>query len=244
MPTETNDDRSPQTSPLSSVRPVVACVFSCCLLTQYAETAANDKTRKLILSPSLLVCHSAAMNHAGTAVQNIILIGFMGCGKSTVGRELKRILHEPWIDTDQLIEQRAGCSISDIFATQGEEAFRQMETDVLQDLLRQIETSTVISTGGGAVLREENRDLLQKLGYVVWLRADAELIYQRTKKNRDRPILQTPDPRAVIRELLATREPIYRQCAHLVIDVAGLSRSEIAVGIRESARYHFHQSAE
>ena len=184
------------------------------------------------------------MNHKGTAVQNIILIGFMGCGKSTVGRELKRILHEPWIDTDQLIEQRAGCSITDIFATRGEEGFRQMETDVLQDLLSQIETSTIISTGGGAVLRQENREILQKLGYVVWLRADAELIYQRTKKNRDRPILQTPDPRAVIRELLATREPIYRQCAHLVIDVAGLSRSEIAVGIRESARYHFHQSAE
>lgn len=204
----------------------------------------NDAFSRFPLSPCRAVCHTLLMNHKGTAVQNIILIGFMGCGKSTVGRELKRILHEPWIDTDQLIEQRAGCSITDIFATRGEEGFRQMETDVLQDLLSQIETSTVISTGGGAVLREENREILQKLGYVVWLRADAELIYQRTKKNRDRPILQTPDPRAVIRELLATREPIYRQCAHLVIDVAGLSRSEIAVGIRESARYHFHQSAE
>jgi shikimate kinase len=204
----------------------------------------NDAFSRFPLSPCRAVCHTLPMNHKGTAVQNIILIGFMGCGKSTVGRELKRILHEPWIDTDQLIEQRAGCSITDIFVKQGEEGFRQIETEVLRDLHHQVTSSTIISTGGGAVLRQENREILQKLGYVVWLRADAELIYQRTKKNRDRPILQTPDPRAVIRELLATREPIYRQCAHLVIDVAGLSRSEIAVGIRESARYHFHQSAE
>lgn len=204
----------------------------------------NDAFSRFPLSPCPALCHTLPMNHKGTAVQNIILIGFMGCGKSTVGRELKRILHEPWIDTDQLIEQRAGCSITDIFAKQGEEGFRQIETEVLRDLRHQVTSSTIISTGGGAVLRQENREIIRSLGYVVWLRADAELIYQRTKKNRDRPILQTPDPRAVIRELLATREPIYRQCAHLVIDVAGLSRSEIAVGIRESARYHFHQSAE
>ena len=82
---------------------------------------------------------------------------------------------------------------------------------------------------------------MRKLGYVVWLRANPETIYQRTKKNRDRPILQTDNPRAVIADLLEKRTPLYRECAHLVIDVAGLNRTEIAAGILESAHYYFSQ---
>lgn len=184
------------------------------------------------------------MNSDGALVQNIILIGFMGCGKSTVGRELRRMLRFRWIDTDHVIEEQAQCRITEIFAREGEEGFRSRETQVLRDLVQSKPQSTIISTGGGAILREENRELLRELGYVVWLRADCELIYQRTKKNRDRPILQSPDPQAVIRKLLQVREPIYRECAHLVIDVAGLSRTEIAAGIVESARYHFAQKSE
>jgi shikimate kinase len=179
------------------------------------------------------------MNHDGPKVQNIILIGFMGCGKSTVGRELKRMLGYEWIDTDEQVEKKAHCSITEIFAREGEHGFRDRESDVIRSLASEPSQSTIISTGGGAVLREENRALLRQLGYVVWLRASAETVYQRTRKNRDRPILQTKNPRAVIAELLQEREPIYRQCAHLVIDVGGLNRTEIAVGIIESARYHF-----
>jgi len=179
------------------------------------------------------------MNQDGPQVQNIILIGFMGCGKSTVGRELKRMLGFSWIDTDSVIEQQAQCSITDIFAREGEEGFRDRETDVLRDLAAQQLRSTIISTGGGAILREENRALLRQLGYVVWLRANAETVYQRTRKNRDRPILQTQNPRAVIADLLQQREPMYRECSHLAIEVSGLNRTEIAVGIIESARYHF-----
>lgn len=179
------------------------------------------------------------MNQDGFQVQNIILIGFMGCGKSTVGRELKRMLGYAWIDTDEVIEERAQCSITEIFAREGEQGFRDRETEVIRSLVRGQPQSTIISTGGGAILREENRALLRQIGYVVWLRASAETVYQRTRKNRDRPILQTKNPRAVIADLLQQREPIYRECAHLVIDVGGLNRTEIAVGIIESARYHF-----
>jgi shikimate kinase len=181
------------------------------------------------------------MNHTGTQVRNIILIGFMGCGKSTIGRELKRMLGFHWIDTDTAIETRAQCRITEIFAREGEEGFRDRETAVLRELLEQNIQSTIVSTGGGAVLREENRSILRQLGYVVWLRANADTIYHRTRKNRDRPILQTENPRAVIEGLLQQREPIYRECAHLIIDVAGLNRTEISAGIVESARYHFAQ---
>ena len=184
------------------------------------------------------------MNHAGTQVRNIILIGFMGCGKSTIGRELKRMTGYAWVDTDAEIEARAQCRISEIFARDGEDAFRDLESQVLCDMRDHNQQPTIISTGGGAVLREENRKTLCQLGYVVWLRAGAETIYQRTKKNRSRPILQTDNPRAVIEDLLALREPLYRECAHLAIDVAGLNRTEIAAGIVESARYHFSQASE
>lgn len=182
------------------------------------------------------------MNDAGTEVQNIILIGFMGCGKSTIGRELKRMLGFQWIDTDAEIESRAQCKISQIFAEQGEQGFRDQESAVLQDLQQKRLMSTVVSTGGGAILRPENRDILRQLGYVVWLKANAETIYSRTKKNRSRPILQTENPQQMIADLLEVRTPLYRECAHLVIDVAGLNRTEIAAGIVESARYFFaHQ---
>jgi shikimate kinase len=183
------------------------------------------------------------MNQAGTNVHNIILIGFMGCGKSTIGRELKRMTGFQWIDTDTEIENRANCRISEIFARDGEEAFRDLESLVIRDLAQHHPQSTIISTGGGAILREENRNILREMGYVVWLRANAETIYQRTKKNRQRPILQTENPRAVIEALLEKREPIYQNCAHLVIDVAGLNRTEICAGIVESARYHFAQQS-
>jgi shikimate kinase len=181
------------------------------------------------------------MNHTGTQVRNIILIGFMGCGKSTIGRELKRMLGYQWIDTDATIETQAHCRITEIFAREGEQGFRDRETAALRELLEKNLQSTIVSTGGGAVLREENREMLRQLGYVVWLRANADTIYQRTRKNRDRPILQTENPRGVIEELLLQREPIYRACAHLVIDVAGLNRTEISAGIVESARYYFSQ---
>lgn len=194
---------------------------------------------KFFISTIDKFCHAVDMSETGTEVQNIILIGFMGCGKSTIGRELKRMLGFDWIDTDAEIESRAQCKISQIFADHGEQGFRDQESAVLADLQQKQLQRTVISTGGGAILRPENRELLRQLGYVVWLKANAETIYQRTRKNRARPILQTANPQQVIADLLEARTPLYRECAHLVIDVAGLNRTEIAAGIVESARYYF-----
>jgi shikimate kinase len=100
----------------------------------------------------------------------------------------------------------------------------------------------IIATGGGIVIRPENRDLLRNLGFVAWLRAPVDVILQRTARNRDRPLLQTTDPRERVETLLAMRTPFYRECCHLEIDTRGLSSGEVACGILESARYHFSRT--
>lgn len=174
--------------------------------------------------------------------QNLVLIGFMGCGKSTVGRELNRRLHYPLVDTDHEIEARAGKPIKEIFAgSGGEDEFREMETELLRELVDTTPEGVrrIISTGGGICGREENRRLIRKLGYVVWLHAPMDVIVERTSKGQDRPLLQTDDPEARIRMLMQEREPLYRESAHLDIDTSGLNFQEISVGILESARYFF-----
>jgi len=181
------------------------------------------------------------MSDKGMKVHNIVLIGFMGCGKSTVGREIKRTLGYQLIDTDAEIEARAGCKISAIFSAEGEHGFRERESSLFEELREKDLKRTVVSTGGGAILRAKNCEILREIGYVVWLCANADTIYHRTKKNRNRPILQAADPRQVIDELLAQRTPLYRDCAHLAIDVGGLNRAEIVAGIVESARYYYAQ---
>ncbi len=173
--------------------------------------------------------------------QHIVLIGFMGCGKSTIGAELRRMLGYRLIDMDSEIEKRAGCRIVELFAREGEAGFRAREHALLQELGKIGKAPMIISTGGGVVLLPENRCLLPQLGYVVWLKADAALIYERTRRSRSRPILQCDNPRERIRVLLEERTPLYRECAHLSIDVGGLNKSEIASGIIDSARYHFSQ---
>jgi shikimate kinase len=174
-------------------------------------------------------------------IQNIILIGFMGCGKSTIGRELKRLTGYQFIDMDAEIEAREKKSIATLFADEGELIFREKETELLQEFRAKGLDHSVISTGGGAILSEENRNIIKSLGYVVWLKADAQTIYHRTKKNHSRPILQTANPQQVIADLLELRTPLYHECAHLTIEVKGLNRTEIAGGIIESARYFFSQ---
>lgn len=168
-----------------------------------------------------------------------MLIGFMGCGKSTVGRELQQRLGYPLVDMDQVIEQREGRPITRIFEQDGEAAFRGMESRLLEELADPTAPRRIISTGGGVIGRAENRGLLRRLGYVVWLDAPPATIFERTAKNRSRPLLQTEDPEARIRSLLAERIPLYQETAHLRLDTAGLSCSEAATGILESARYFF-----
>lgn len=179
------------------------------------------------------------MNEEQPPPKNIVLIGFMGSGKSTVGRELNHRLGYPLVDMDQVLERRAGKPIAAIFADDGEEAFRDMESRLLEELIDPAAPRRIISTGGGVIGREKNRELLRHLGYVVWLHAPVEVVLERTSKNRDRPLLHTANPRERIEELMRVRAPLYTETAHLKVDTSGLDSAELATGILESARYFF-----
>lgn len=161
---------------------------------------------------------------------NIILIGFMGCGKTSVGIRLSYAMKQTMIDTDKWIERKQKMTISEIFASQGEEAFRQMEKQCLAELIEK-ENGRIISTGGGLPVREENHALLKELGRVYYLKVSPEKVYERLKNDTTRPLLQTKDPQARIRELLAYREPFYEKCADEIIEVSDLSFEEIIAQI-------------
>lgn len=157
---------------------------------------------------------------------NIILIGFMGSGKTTVGFRLSYRLRKTVIDTDKEIEREEQRSISDIFAADGEEYFREKETMCLQKLLKTAREQ-IISVGGGLPLREENRKLLRELGQVFYLQASAETIYERVKHDTTRPLLQGDNPEEKIRRMLAERDGCYRDAADVVINVDGRSFEQI-----------------
>lgn len=161
------------------------------------------------------------MNPGDTPGENILLVGFMGAGKSSVGRLAARARGLQFVDLDREIERQAGCSIPDIFDRLGEEAFRQMETDALGHI--EPGRGLVVSCGGGIVGSPLNRALLRELGFVVWLTATEEEIFDRVSRTPGRPLLQTPDPRATIGALLAAREPLYREVADLILDTTGRS---------------------
>ncbi len=163
---------------------------------------------------------------------NIILIGFMGCGKSTVGIRLSYALRRTIIDTDKLIEKEQGMSISQIFAEKGEAAFRQMETDCIKKLINEAE-GQIISTGGGLPMKEENHRLLKELGRVYYLRVTKEAVYERLKDDTTRPLLQGDNPQAKIEELLNKRAPRYEACADYVMDVSEKSFDEIIEEFKE-----------
>jgi len=158
----------------------------------------------------------------------------MGTGKTTVGRKVAKSLGFRFVDTDQMIVKRAGKPIPVIFEEDGEEAFRKIETDVLRECSEQSEQ--VISTGGGIVTIPQNREILSTAGYVVWLRATPESIYNRVKNNRNRPLLRTKDPLATITALLEERSNLYNGCHDLVISTDGLTLEETCYGVSESAR--------
>ena len=149
-------------------------------------------------------------------VLNITLVGLPGSGKSTIGRQLARRLGVPFVDSDQVIEARLGCSIRQYFEQQGEEAFRDVEQAVLDDLSQH--HHGVLSTGGGSVLREVNRRHLHERGHVIYLRTSPEDLYRRLRNDTVRPLLQVEDPLGRLRSLHETRDPLYREAAHFVMD--------------------------
>jgi shikimate kinase len=148
------------------------------------------------------------------------LIGLPGCGKSAIGKDVARRFQLPFVDSDQVIESRAGCTIAHLFEHEGEPAFRDREAATLASLVA--EGRAVIATGGGAVLRRENRELLRARTVCVFLDASHDLLWKRLRRDRRRPLLQVADPEARLRELSADRDPLYRETAHIVVRTDGL----------------------
>ncbi len=148
----------------------------------------------------------------------IALVGMPGCGKSTVGRQLARQLGLNFIDSDGVIEQQLGMPIRDWFAQQGEEAFRDVEQAVIDDLSQG--ENAVLATGGGAVLRPSNRNALHSRCHVFYLRTSPDDLYRRLRHDTQRPLLQVQDPLKKLRELYRDRDPLYRRTAHFVIEAA------------------------
>lgn len=146
---------------------------------------------------------------------NLFLVGPMGAGKTTIGRFLANSLDLEFVDLDAEIEQRCGANIPWIFDVEGEEGFRKREAQLLEEITEK--KRTLLATGGGVVLTENNRELLKTRGFVVYLNASVDQLLERTAHDRNRPLLQVDNPRAVIEELLADRDPLYREVADLVI---------------------------
>ena len=146
----------------------------------------------------------------------ISLVGLPGSGKSTIGRQLARRLQLNFFDSDHAIEVRLGCPIREFFEREGEERFRDIESEVIDHLSQQ--GAGVLATGGGAVIRTENRERLHSRGQVIYLKSNPEELIRRLRHDTNRPLLQVADPMAKLRELFAARDPLYRETAHFVVE--------------------------
>ncbi|MDF1825388.1 MAG: shikimate kinase [Verrucomicrobiales bacterium] len=176
----------------------------------------------------------ALVNTTGQRPRNLILIGFMGTGKTTIGKRVAKSLGFKFVDTDSLIEKKAGKPIVQIFKDSGEDAFRSLETEILKECGRK--SGQVISTGGGIVTRPENLELLKEAGYVIWLKASPEIIFERVSRNRSRPLLQTGNPQKTIDDLLSKRAGLYAGAQHLSINTDELTMEETCFGVTESTK--------
>src|SRR5512135_2902183 len=168
--------------------------------------------------------------------KNIILTGFMGVGKTSVGTRLAKDLGFTFVDTDDLIEADQRMTITDIFAKFGEPRFREIESRIVQQVMTG--ENQVISTGGGAVIRDGNRTAFKKAGLVVCLSARPEVIYERIKHEIHRPLLQTPDPLSKIKELLESRAAFYAQ-ADMIIDTSEKTVDDVICGIKERIKHAY-----
>lgn len=172
------------------------------------------------------------------SIHNLALIGFMGTGKSAVGRQVASMLHFTFLDTDKVIEARAGKSVSEIFEQDGEPAFRDWERRIVEELTRR--SKTVIATGGGLPVNEPNLASLKTHALVVCLWASPEKISERVRVHDHRPLLNEPDPLLKIQQLLAAREPFYRQ-ADVLVNTEMRSIKEVVVQVVH--QFHLAQAA-
>jgi shikimate kinase len=159
------------------------------------------------------------------AGDNIYLVGMMGAGKTTLGRALAQRLRREFVDSDRVLVERTGVPVATIFEIEGEDGFRRRESSLLAELCTR--GQCVVATGGGVVLSEENRGLMRASGTVVYLRARVESLWERTRHDSSRPLLATPDPKARLAEILAERDPLYREAAHLVVDTGAQSATAL-----------------
>ena len=176
----------------------------------------QDENIKITKEQADEIYKSMMMDVVGAG--NIVLEGFMGCGKTTVSELLSDALELELIDTDEVIQETEGKTINEIFESEGEASFRNMETELLETICSEHWREFVISLGGGMPIREENRNILRKIGKVVFLKARPETIYERVKDDTNRPLLRTEDPLSKIRELLDQRLAFYEDAADIVID--------------------------
>lgn len=159
--------------------------------------------------------HSSQLQQRKCQSGNLILVGMMGSGKTTMGKALAKHLGKVFVDSDEEIQKRTGVTIPHIFDVEGEQGFRQRESAALNDLVGR--ANLVLATGGGAVLAEQNRALLKRNGVVVYLKAGVHDLWQRTRHDRNRPLLQTPDPHAKLMEIYLQRDPLYQEVADIII---------------------------
>jgi shikimate kinase len=157
--------------------------------------------------------------------ENIYLVGLMGAGKTTIGRSLAKRLELDFVDTDRELEVRTGVSIPTIFEIEGEEGFRKRESQLILDISE--EKGRVVATGGGGVLREENRRSMRASGFVVYLDVPPRILWERTRHDRNRPLLQVADPLAKLTRIFVTRDPLYREAAHLVMNTGRVAPHEV-----------------
>ena len=158
--------------------------------------------------------------------QNVFLVGPMGAGKSAVGRQLARLLHMNFMDSDDEIETRTGVDIPFIFEKEGEEGFRKRESRVIDDLSKK--EGIVLATGGGAVVDPQNRSWLGARGFVVYLYTTVDQQLSRTQRGRSRPLLENGDPRQILEDLMSARDPMYREIADLTVETDGRKVKAVA----------------
>ena len=191
----------------------------------------------IIFTPTMSFCRPI-----DTHGRPIILIGMMGSGKTTVGKELSRLTGLPLLDMDSVIEEQIGKSIPDIFKDSGEPHFRALETALLRYIAASPNApcgSAIISTGGGVVLSAENRKILKSLGFVAWLNVEADIVMERTSRSANRPLLNRENPKAIIENLIQQRASFYGDACHLKIETGHLSVLEVVDVVHKAATEFF-----
>lgn len=177
-------------------------------------------------------------------VPNIILVGPMGAGKTTIGRLLSQLLERDFLDSDRVIEEHAGADIPWIFEKEGEQGFRRRETSTLKELTQHYGSSIVMATGGGAVMREENRIILSNGGLVVYLYATIAQQLQRTSKSNHRPLLQNGNQKQILTSLFNERDPLYRDVADLIVETDSRNPKFVANKVFNAIQQHMKKESQ